>query len=166
MHLVLNTTLWSDLSCFNVLFVNISKSSSLWRTALGKLAFSVQFYHRSTLPNFPNPTQIWAASGWILKVITGPIDHPSEIDQISEDFQTEFSYHQRMIIPARRPLSGSVTPCPPIPDQHHATQRPRICSAMPTRCSSVTDNIQCNTMSTASSSKIWIVACRVFVNDE
>ena len=90
---------------------------------------------------------------WTLAFIQAK-DHQSQIDQISEDFQTEFSYHRRMIIPARRPLSGSVTPCPPIPDQHHATQRPRICSAMPTRCSSVTDNIQCNTMSTASSSKI------------
>ena len=90
---------------------------------------------------------------WTLAFIQAK-DHQSQIDQISEDFQTEFSYRGRMIIPARRPLSGSVTPYPPIPDQHQATQRPRICSAMPTRCSSVTDNIQCNTMSTASSSKI------------
>ena len=46
---------------------------------------------------------------WTLAFIQAK-DHQSQIDQISEDFQTEFSYRGRMIIPARRPLSGSVTP--------------------------------------------------------
>ena len=46
---------------------------------------------------------------WTLAFIQAK-DHQSQIDQISEDFQTEFSYRGRMIIPARRPLSASVTP--------------------------------------------------------
>ena len=112
-----SSTTWSMQFCFfyNLFSPSVFVGYSNSKNRYCQIIWSTQSRHRNQhrvtnkLPGLRLVRNSIFTSLWTLAFIQAK-DHQSQIDQISEDFQTEFSYRGRMIIPARRPLSASVTP--------------------------------------------------------